>query len=97
MVNIEGTFQLEGLLELTATSDEAILDKLNEWLKTLSAIGIIFSKDADGKYITLLPESGTIKSEHISSDPAGTLCDLLNQLGEMYTSPISSTLRSKER
>ena len=96
MAKIEGTFQLEGILELSGSSDQEVNNKVNEWLNTLSTVGLIFNKDVEGNYVTLLPDNSVIKSDKVSNDPGNTLCDLLNQLGSIYDGSISSTLRSKE-
>ncbi len=99
--NIEGTIELDGLVEgHLPPDDESVADGLREWVSFAQRADLRFSVEIDGASFSLLPDADPIPAERLGPDPAETIRQLLDQLLQSFTPPqrsgVFSTLRSAE-
>ncbi len=99
--NIEGTVQLDGLIEGRRPADgESIDPRLREWVEFARQSGVRFSLDIDGSAFSVLPDSSPLAADDLGPDPAETIRQLLDSLLQVFTPPqrsgVFSTLRSSE-
>lgn len=97
---LEGTLQLDGLLEgkINALPDGP--NRLAEWVKFAASLGLPFTLEIDGASFSLLAGRQTLRVADLGGEPTETLVNALNQLVKAFPDTqrqeIYSTIRSTE-
>ena len=96
--HIEGTFQLDGLLEGRLTDGAA--QKLDDWVALMANLGLTLDLRLEGNRFSLMAEGAASSVASLGGDATGQVKAALEQLvsaiGPVESNEIFSTLRSVE-
>lgn len=97
---VEGTIQLDGLIEGKLGDIEDAEERLRDWIASAGAERLSFSLEIQGNSFSILASGDPIAAAALGPDPAGRISGLLRELMNVFPptgrAGLFSTLRSVE-
>jgi len=98
--HVEGTMELNGLIEGPLPDDAGAEDRLRDWVRGMREMGVVFHLEVTSGAFSLLPSNDPWPSQPLGDVPHESLSQALEQLLEPFPAElarrVTSTLRSSE-
>src|SRR6185436_20015244 len=95
---VEGTIVLDGLVQGRVPDDSDIQSQLEEWVRLVGKLGLVFNLEVrDGRF-SLLPDNRPVPTKLLGDPPEHALEQAIQQLAEVFGAAdrphLFSTLRT---